>query len=329
MNLAAWVLLGLILLTPSLHAQERVVVGFAVAQKAADDDTAVAAEKALRDDLAAAVKFLEEKNYSEFFVRYMPVDQFRVLRNRKDYYELLNKAPKQDMDAFIKEVAIFKDAKVKFGPNNLTATLTVELTAEEVKPITLKAFPALKDSSIGYGNDLKAAIGKAIADLQPLETEPAKAKDAVRFGKSFLPLSEVAYWEGVGWDRYEKSRNTQVPIRVAVPTNKTITNLQMVWKIPVADLEQILKLEPKLEDDGKKAIFTIPNPKLPFPEPERKREIVLELVEGNWRLADSAKPMRAAIQEQMKNQPGVSSNTKTLPMEKMGTTWRFTPQSFR
>ncbi len=324
MNLAAWVVLGLILLTPCLHAQERVVVGFAIAEKATDDDTAVAAEKALRDDLASAVKLLEEKNYSEFFVRYMPIDVFRTLRNHKDYNEIINKAPKKDIDAFIKDIALFKDAKIKFGPNNLTATLSVEVKTDELKPITLKTPPALKDKPPGYGDDLKAAITKAIADLGTPGTDMEKSPNYTRFGKSFLPLSEVAYWEHVGWDRFETFGEQKL---VYVGSDVLLTG--RVSKIPFADLIALKDLEPKLKEENKRATYSLPHPKSKFPEPKETRKVIFELVEGNWRLADSAKPMKIAIQEQMKNQPRVSSNTKTLPMEKMGTTWRFTPQSFR
>lgn len=308
--------------------QERIVVGAARAPAAAKNE-ATEAEKGIRDDLASAVKLLEEKNYSEFFVRHMPIDIFRSIRGRKDYSEIINKAPKKDIDGFIEEIQQFKDAEVKFGPNNLTAVLKIELKTEEIKPISLKSAPALRGKAEGYGDDLKVAIQRAIKDLQSTEGEPRKAVNAIRFGKSFLPLSEVAYWENVGWDRFEKSLDIQVLHPVDIPAKKPVYNSPLAWKTPNQDLDLISKLEPKLENSGTKAVFAVPHPVSPFPEPKNKREIIFELVDGNWRYADSAKEMKATIEEQFKNKPLSSSNTKTLEMEKLGTTWRFTPQSFR
>jgi len=321
-------LLSFLLLQQLSNAQERVVVGFAIAEKAADDDATVAAEKALREDLAAAVKLLEEKNYSEFFVRYMPVDQFRAIRNRKDFYDIIGKAPKQDIDAFIKEMTLFKDAKVKFGPNNLTATLTVELKAEEAKPITLKAFPALKVVPEGYGDNLKVAITKAMADLGGPDPELEKSPDYVRFGKSFLPLSEVAHWEQYGWDRFKINGDQKISFTDNFNENRVRFQTH-ISQVPWTDLKALETLEPKLENDGRRAIYTLPHPKSKLPEPKEARKIIFELIDGHWRLADSSAEMKKAIESELNNKPRSSANTRTMPMEKLGTTWRFTPQSFR
>ena len=276
----------------------------------------------VRKDLKAAIESLRNGDIEAFFLNYMPVEHMRQMREQEDLPAIFENAPREQLNKMVEDMSKFQDAPIEFGPNQLTATFILKLERDKPVAVSLRETKKKPAQVGGYGRVLQTAVDAALADL---------STDPVKFGKSILPISQVIYFDELGWDAFKQSlashvagSRTKEQIR-----SKTIVNPIVQQDLIKRDLEAIKNLKPAFKNDGAKAVYTLPfDTASGFPQPENAKQIVFELVDGNWRLY-SGSDLQEAILEQFKNEPVLDKSVRTMQLEKIGGTWRLMVNSFK
>lgn len=289
-----------------------------------------------------ALKKLENDQFIEFFELYGPVEAVRNLRRERARLpggavdarmneEFKKSGVKKEMTEMIKKM---RKIKPTFVSSNQVAVFKFTTPEQTIKAKNVPLLDAGKAPAnvTGYGGDLKAAIRKAVADLE--------AGNVEAYLRNMLPVIELrlndvndlvkrinaakATEKRGGDDRdIKKAIGKPDDSKKDAADKKTNPLVQRM----IADLKALDKLEPKMESDGSVAVFEKPftGPGVPKKKkgPPPTQTLKFQKDGGNWRLYDNTTAMRKAAQGMSRK---IASTSETMYMEKLGTSWRFTDQ---
>jgi hypothetical protein len=267
------------------------------------------------DDAIAVVKKHDLKAFVEM---YIPVLELRELRRKYGSTSAFarkamssTQGAKRMEEMFDKEfLPLFEGArKVKpvFSADNTIARFEIVSTPSEV--IKLDTSPLLdekiKDPNVeGYGDDLKAALNKAVASLEAGQIE--------NYLRAMLPVSELKLND---------------PADLA----KRLKQSTAVTKQMIADMKLLAGKIPKMEQGGTLAEFevVVESPKVRRGDRQPKpvtRVFKFQKTGGHWRLFDNTTAMQKTSHGLSRK---LTQTTDTLTLEKIGNQWRISPDDPR
>lgn len=282
---------------------------------AAKPGTPEAEVYAALDNAIAVAKKHDLKAFAEL---YIPVGELREMRREFGSTEAFSRKMKSSpqgskriTEMFDKEfLPLFvgaRKAKPVFSADDTVATFKIVSSPSEV--LKLGASPLLDEKNKnpkveGYGDNLKAAMNKAVASLEAGQIE--------NYLRSMLPVSELKL-------------NDTADLAKRLKEATAVTN-QMV-----ADLKRLDGKSPKMEQDGTVAVFevVVESPKVGRGNRQPKpvtRVFKFQKAGSHWRLFDNTTAMQKASQGLSRK---LSQTTETLTMEKIGNHWRLSPDDAR
>jgi hypothetical protein len=247
-----------------------------------------------------------------YIERYLPLEEYVRLRGSKDHLKdyATDLALSLSTSHLIDALGKAQQGTIEFNETGTIAT--VRLPKEEPKPIApgkLIAAPVLTNAQLaGWGSDLPKVITGAIAALDDGETKA--------FVANMFPASELRHPDAAAHlVRLEATLKSQ-PIM--------ITQMK-------SDLALLDGAIPKMEDEGKTAVFEIAGKAAEIGRTRYKvklpnRTFKFQLVEGSWRFYDHSPQLHAEIARQSAlTPPDLRSRQfegEYIQLERLGDAWR-------
>lgn len=242
----------------------------------------------LQADLDDAISLLENGELAQFLERYMPL---KYLEDIREFSTVEQAAKNMKVGGafekqWLEKLRAMKKAEIDFlDEEQSKARLIADVSPEDTdRPEFSLKNPAEENvpKTEGFSGDLQEAIGKAIAALE--------AGDHRKFVENMFPESELYL--------------TTSDEAMQAISQRLKEHPKMVEQM-VADLKALQKLTPKYDAKQTLATFQL------NPDTKQARTIQFEKA-GTWRMADSAKKIRAEVYKQSQQPPiGVKSTLET------------------
>lgn len=257
-----------------------------------------------------AIRRLQSKDYPGFIKYYLQVDVIRELRDKSAMDQFLAQI-KDNPGSFGRVTELLTRARKstpEFNETLTEATLRIIEKPDDGKPTEIAndvTAPKTTDVKLaGFGSDLDAAIGKAVAALEKGDVE--------LFVANMFPAGEL--------------RHPDANKRRALVVGRMKANPAPIQQM-IADLKSIKGKTPTLTAEGRVASFQLEggmivngqyNTKLPT------RTLKFQKVENSWRLYDNTTAIRkeVAMQVTLPLPKFTPQGGTFVKLEKIGDEWR-------
>ncbi len=267
--------------------------------------------QSLEEKMKTVVEVLEKSGSTEKLDEFFSADSDKISSISKRITD-----DPAERDRLLRVLKKFEQAKVHLSDRADTAIFIVNLKKEETKSLRPpKVITQTKQvTTDGYGDNLKAALHKGIADL-----EKEKFQDFIR---SIYPEAEV---------------QRLIHQKQETPLISRLKTYPIIYMELIREFRVLLELKPvPVEMEGRTVVsFELPaDPKWKkrlgrigkgIPD-QTAREVRFELVDGNWRFFDADKKLRQEMKRQQMGLPAGGGISLEWKRTKQG--WRISSVPF-